>query len=195
MPTYVVFLGPPGSGKGTQAKLAAQKFGLPQISTGDLFRALQTQETEFAKKVRQIMDSGGLVADEDTIEMVRERLSKPDCANGAILDGFPRTLPQARALDELLDKTFQSSVVLVPVFEVSREEVIRRILDRAKKENRADDTPEVAARRFEVYSRDTEPLIDYYTAKGVVKSIDASKPIEEVTEELLPLIEGMVSKA
>lgn len=195
MATYVVFLGPPGSGKGTQAKLVAQKFGLPQISTGDLFRALRTQDTDFARKVQQIMDAGGLVPDEDTIQMVKERLAKPDCANGVILDGFPRTLPQAKALDELLDKTFQSGVKVVPVFDVSRDEVVKRILDRAKKEGRADDTPEVAAKRFEVYLKDTEPLIAYYTAKGVVKTLDASRSIDEVTQELMPLIEGAVSKA
>ena len=195
MATYVVFLGPPGSGKGTQAKLVAQKFGLPQISTGDLFRALRTQQTEFARKIGQILDSGGLVPDEDTIQMVKDRLGQPDCAKGVILDGFPRTLGQAKALDELLDKAFKSRVALVPVFDVSREEVVKRILDRAHKENRADDTPEVAAKRFEVYLKDTEPLIDYYTAKGVVKTLDASRSIEEVTADLMPLIQGAVSKA
>jgi len=195
MATYVVFLGPPGSGKGTQAKLVAQKFGLPQISTGDLFRALRTQQTEFARKIGQILDSGGLVPDEDTIQMVKDRLGQPDCAKGVILDGFPRTLGQAKALDELLDKAFKSRVALVPVFDVSREEVVKRILDRAHKENRADDTPEVAAKRFEVYLKDTEPLIAYYTAKGVVKTLDASRSIEEVTADLMPLIQGAVSKA
>jgi len=195
MATYVVFLGPPGSGKGTQAKLIAQKYGLPQISTGDLFRALRTQQTDFARKIGQILDSGGLVPDEDTIELVKNRLSEPDCAKGVILDGFPRTVVQAEALDNLLKTTFNSSVTLVPVFEVSREEVVRRILDRAKKENRADDTPEVANTRFEVYLKSTEPLINYYKSKGVVVSLDASRSIEEVNAELVPLIEGMLSKA
>lgn len=195
MPTYVVFLGPPGSGKGTQAKMAAQKFGLPQVSTGDLFRALRTQDSDFARKIGQILDSGGLVPDEDTIEMVRERLSKPDCAKGVILDGFPRTVVQAKALDDLLAKSFNSSVRLVPVFEVNREEIVKRIVDRASKESRADDTPEVANTRFDVYLKNTEPLIDYYKSKGVVATIDASKSIEEVSAQLDPLIEGTVSKA
>lgn len=195
MATYVVFLGPPGSGKGTQAKLIAKNYGLPQISTGDLFRALQTQDTDFARKVRQIMDAGGLVPDEDTIEMVKERLSEPDCVKGVILDGFPRTVVQARALDDLLKNTFNSSVRLVPVFDVSREEVVRRILERSKAEGRTDDTPEVANKRFEVYLKNTEPLIAYYTNKGVVVTIDASRSIEEVSAELVPLIEGTVSKA
>jgi adenylate kinase len=195
MPTYVVFLGPPGSGKGTQAKLISGDFNLPQISTGDLFRALRTQETEFAKKIGQILDSGGLVPDEDTIEMVRERLAKPDCAAGAILDGFPRTVVQAQALDELLAKAFKSGVAVVPVFEVNREEVVRRILDRASKDGRADDTPEVANKRFEVYLENTEPLIKYYESKGLVVRIDASRPIEEVTAQLRPLIAEKAGKA
>ena len=191
----IILLGPPGAGKGTQAKLVSQKYGLPQVSTGDLFRALRTQDTDFARKIGQILDSGGLVPDEDTIQMVKDRLAQPDCAKGVILDGFPRTLGQAKALDELLEKAFKSRVELVPVFEVSREEVVKRILDRAKKENRADDTPEVAAKRFEVYLKDTEPLINYYTAKGVVKTLDASRSIEEVTAELMPIIGEAVDKA
>lgn len=195
MPTYIVLLGPPGSGKGTQAKLIAKQFGLPQISTGDLFRALQTQDTDFARKVRKIMDEGGLVPDADTIEMVKARLAEPDCKKGAMLDGFPRTVVQAQALDKLLADTFKSSVGLVPVFHVSREEIIRRILKRAADEGRADDTPEVAEKRYEVYRANTEPLIEYYTAKGLVVTLDASRTIDEVAAQLMPLVEKKLSKA
>jgi adenylate kinase len=195
MPTYIVLLGPPGSGKGTQAKLVSKKFGLPQISTGDLFRALQTQDTDFARKVRKIMDDGGLVPDADTVEMVKTRLAEADCRQGAILDGFPRTVVQAQALDNLLADAFGSAVALVPVFDVGREETVRRILDRAKKEGRADDTPEVAERRYAVYLKDTEPLIDYYAAKGLVVTIDAGKTIDDVAAQLMSVIEGRLNKA
>jgi adenylate kinase len=195
MPLYIVLLGPPGSGKGTQAKIVSDKFGLPHVSTGDLFRAMQIQDTPLAGKVRETMDRGGLVSDDLTIEMVKDRLSQPDCHRGVLLDGFPRTVVQAEALDGLLSDAFESGVALAVLFEVNREATINRILRRAKQEARADDSPDVVEKRFEVYRQNTEPLIKYYRDKGLLEAVDASKDVKAVTAQVTPLIEQRLSRA
>src|SRR5687768_14639669 len=130
MPTYIVLLGPPGAGKGTQAKIICDQLGIPQVSTGDLFRAMKTQDTPFARKVQEIMARGSLVPDEATIQMVKDRLHEADCANGAVLDGFPRTAAQADALEQMLTDEFKSTVSLVPFFQISLKEAVRRISGR-----------------------------------------------------------------
>lgn len=190
MSTYIVLLGPPGSGKGTQAKILEEKLGLPHVSTGDLFRAMKSLDTPLARRVQDTMAQGGLISDEITIEMVKDRLSQPDCNNGAILDGFPRTLGQAEALDELLGQTFGSKVSLAPLFDVNTTEAIRRIMGRSKQQSRDDDRKEVAETRSQIYLRKTAPVIDFYEAKGVLVRLDASGSIQVVTETLLNAITG-----
>lgn len=193
MATYIVLLGPPGSGKGTQAKLIAERFGLPQVSTGDLFRAMKSSDTPLARKVQEIMAQGHLVSDDVTIEVVKERLSRDDCKQGATLDGFPRTRVQADALEHLLESTFQSHVAIAPLFEVEREETIRRIMGRAVQQGRQDDSLQVAEKRYEVYIADTAPLIDYYSNKGVLVRIDGNQPVEKVASDLMAAIEKKVN--
>ena len=201
----MVFCGPPGAGKGTIAKLAKDYYGIPHISTGDLFRDNIKNETALGLKVKSILASGGLVPDSITIEMVRNRLAEPDCNKGFILDGFPRTIPQADALAEMTD------LDAVIDFQLSREEVVKRLSGRrlcpstgrsyhiifnppkvAGKDDetgedliqRPDDREEAIVHRLEVYDEQTAPLIDYYTKKGLIKEIDASPKPSEVFELL-----------
>jgi len=195
MATYIVLLGPPGSGKGTQAKLVAAKFGLPQVSTGDLFRAMKAQDTPLARKVQETMALGHLISDEITIDVVKERLSRDDCRSGATLDGFPRTLVQADALENLLEDAFKSRVSIVPLFEVDRDETVRRISGRAEQEGRQDDSLEVAQERYRIYVEETAKLIDYYAEKGVLVRIDGSRPIADVTADLMAAIEKRIQAA
>ncbi len=203
----LVLVGPPGAGKGTQAEFIAAHLAVPKISTGDIFRANVGQGTPLGQEARRYMDAGQLVPDEVTINMVRERLAEPDAADGFLLDGFPRTLPQAAALDKLLaDLGTQLDLVLELV--VDEDEVVRRLsgrrqcrgcgkiwhiefdppsregsCDRCGGElyQRDDDKPEVIAERLRVYARDTSPLVDYYGAQGKLVGIDATGPVEDVT--------------
>ena len=201
----MVFLGPPGAGKGTIAALAKDYFNIPHISTGDLFRSNIKNETELGLKVKSILASGGLVPDSVTIEMVRNRIAEPDCEKGFILDGFPRTIPQADALAEM------TGLDAVVNFDISKKEVVKRLSGRRmcpstgriyhivfnppKVENkddetgedliqRPDDKEEAIVNRLEVYTAQTEPLIEYYRGKGLLKDIDASVKPSEVFELL-----------
>ncbi|GIH12210.1 adenylate kinase [Rugosimonospora africana] len=203
----LVLVGPPGAGKGTQAEFIAAHLAVPKISTGDIFRANVGQGTPLGVEAKRYMDAGQLVPDEVTINMVRERLAEPDAGDGFLLDGFPRTLPQAAALDKLLaDLGTQLDLVLELV--VDDDEVIRRLsgrrqcrgcgkiwhvefdapsqeaaCDRCGGElyQRDDDKPHVIAERLKVYSRDTAPLVDYYGAQNKLVGIDATGPVEDVT--------------
>jgi adenylate kinase len=203
----LVLVGPPGAGKGTQAEFIAAHLAVPKISTGDIFRANVSQGTPLGVEAKRYMDSGNLVPDEVTINMVRERLAEPDAADGFLLDGFPRTLPQAAALDKLLaDLGTQLDLVLELV--VDEDEVVRRlsgrrqcrgcgkiwhiefdspsqeaVCDRCGGElyQRDDDKPEVIAERLKVYARDTAPLADYYGAQSKLVGIDATGPVEDIT--------------
>jgi adenylate kinase len=203
----IVLVGPPGAGKGTQAEYIAAHLSVPKISTGDIFRGNVAQGTPLGVEAKRYMDAGQLVPDEVTINMVRERLAEPDATDGFLLDGFPRTLPQAAALDKLLaDLGTQLDLVLELV--VDDDEVIRRLsgrrqcrgcgkiwhveFDATSREGvcdrcggelyqRDDDKPEVIAERLKVYSRDTAPLVDYYGAQGKLVGIDATGPVEDVT--------------
>ena len=202
-----LIVGPPGVGKGTQAARISEAFGIPTISTGDIFRSNVAQGTPLGVEAKRYMDAGQLVPDEVTINMVRERLAEADAADGFLLDGFPRTVPQAAALDKMLaDLGTQLDLVLELV--VDDDEVIRRLsgrrqcrgcgkiwhveFDATSKEGvcdrcggqlyqRDDDKPEVIAERLRVYSRDTAPLVDYYGAQGKLVGIDATGPVEDVT--------------
>ncbi|TCK05138.1 adenylate kinase [Phorcysia thermohydrogeniphila] len=176
----VVFLGPPGAGKGTQAVRIAEKYNVPHISTGDILRAAVKEGTELGKLAKSYMDRGELVPDEVIIGIIRERLSQPDVKErGFILDGFPRTIAQAEALDELL-KELQLPLDKVIYLNVDDEEIVKRLLARG----RADDTEDVIRNRLKVYREQTAPLVDYYTEKGLLVEICGVGEIEEITKKI-----------
>ena len=184
---FVILLGAPGAGKGTQAKLLQEALGLPQVSTGDLFRDNMKNETELGKLARAYMDRGQLVPDEVTVAMVRDRLSQPDCEYGAILDGFPRTLAQAEALDSLLAE-FGGHINVVPSIVVPQEVLVERLLKRAIVEGRADDNEETIRTRMRVYEQQTIPLLGYYGQKGLVVAVNGQQTIEDVQRDLIQVI-------
>ncbi|MFN2106142.1 MAG: adenylate kinase [Candidatus Promineifilaceae bacterium] len=185
---FIILVGPPGAGKGTQAKLLQERFDLPQVSTGDLFRYNLQNETDLGKLARTYMDRGELVPDEVTVAMVKARLSQDDCAGGAILDGFPRTLAQAEALDELL-ADLGGKIDVVPSIEVPQDVLVERLLKRAILEGRADDNEETIRTRMQVYEDQTKPLLDYYGEKGLVVPVDGQQAIDEVQEDLVKVID------
>jgi adenylate kinase len=192
MPTYIVLLGPPGAGKGTQAKRIAERLNIPHVSTGDLFRAMKTLDTPLAKRVQEIMARGDLVDDQTTVEIVEDRLSQPDCSErGAILDGFPRNVDQAEALKKLLADR-NTGVTLALLIDVPKEVTIQRITGRARREGRKDDTPEVAERRYQVYLGETEPLVEYYDQQALLRRINGDQTIDEVTADLVKTIQQAV---
>lgn len=178
----LLFVGPPGAGKGTQAARVADKLGIAHVSTGDMFRALD-DSTDLGRRVNEIMESGGYVSDGIVIEMLEARIAADDAARGYILDGFPRTVPQAEALDDFLGDDGLDAVVL---FEIDTDEVVTRMLDRG----RADDTEETIRTRLEVYTEQTEPLIGRYEARGLVRRVDAEGEIDEITGRVLSVLEA-----
>ncbi len=208
--TYIVMLGPPGAGKGTQAKIIAEELGLVHVSTGDLFRENLSNETDLGRLAASFMNKGELVPDDVTIAMVEERLSREDCKKGAVLDGFPRTPAQAEALDALLEK-IGGKVDLVPFIKVPNETLIERLsgrwmsksgrvyhalynppkvrwiddVDGTELYQREDDKPETVAHRIEVYYLQTSPLIDYYQSAGSLVEIDGTQEIDQVTQDIL----------
>lgn len=212
----IVFLGPPGAGKGTQAKILIERYGIPQISTGDMLREHRAKGTELGKKAQEYMDKGQLVPDEIILGMVKERLSQPDCAKGFILDGFPRTVAQAEALDKILSemgKKLDFALALV----VPDDLLVERLTGRRTCKScgmmfhvkykppkvdgkcdacggelyqRPDDNEETVRNRLKVYHESTAPLIDYYKGKGILKEIDGSKSIDQITGQLIQIIEG-----
>ena len=191
----IIMLGAPGAGKGTQAKFISEKFGIPQISTGDIFRANIKNQTELGNKAKSYIDQGLLVPDELTLDLVTDRLSKDDCKNGYILDGFPRTLNQANALTDALKKQGTSIDIAIDI-EVKDEDIIRRMSGRRVCPKcgatyhvqyniiRADDQPETVKKRLEVYHKQTQPLIEYYQEAGTLRTFDGMKPMEEVFSEI-----------
>ncbi|RPI31933.1 MAG: adenylate kinase [Chloroflexota bacterium] len=211
MPVYIVLLGPPGAGKGTQAQIVSETLGLPHISSGDIFRENLKNKTELGKLAEGFMTRGELVPDDVTIAMIRERLARPDCKPGALLDGFPRTPAQAEALATMLAE-FQGQVEAVPYIKVQEDVLIERLTGRwtcraqghifhekynpprepgrcdydgSELYQRDDDKAETVTRRIRVYMEQTEPLIDYYRQRGLLVEVDGTKPINEVTAELL----------
>jgi len=176
-------LGAPGAGKGTQAKRLAAALRIPAISTGDIFRANISQQTELGLKVQMILRGGGLVPDEVTNDMVRDRIGQSDCAEGFILDGYPRTLAQVDALDRML-KAFETQLDRVVELTVDIDEVVRRLHQRAVEEGRDDDKPEVIRRRQEVYQQDTAPLVDVYSERGLLAKVDGMGAVDHVTARI-----------
>ena len=212
----IIMLGAPGAGKGTQAKQIADKYAIPHISTGDIFRANIKGGTELGKKAKAYMDAGALVPDELVCELVVDRIHQDDCKNGFILDGFPRTIPQAEALTEALLKDGESMDLAVDI-DVPDENIIRRMSGRraclncgatyhivnipTKKEGicdrcgseivlRDDDKPETVKTRLLVYHDQTQPLIDYYKGQNILKTVDGTQPMDTVFNQIVALIEG-----
>jgi adenylate kinase len=184
MPLDVLILGPPGAGKGTQGKLVAAEEGIPHINTGDMFRAECAAGSELGQRVRAVLDDGDLVPDDVTIEVVRGRLGQDDTAGGFVLDGFPRTLTQAEALDRVLAELDRGELCAVLDFQVSDEIALQRLLGRARVEGRSDDTPDKIQHRLDVYHEQTEPLVDYYRTRGLLVGIHADRTVEEVFAEV-----------
>ena len=210
----LIMLGAPGAGKGTQAKKIADKYQIPHISTGDIFRANIKNGTELGKKAKAYMDQGALVPDELVVDLVADRVKQDDCEKGYVLDGFPRTIPQAESLDEVLASMGQSIDFAIDV-EVPDEHIVRRMSGRracvgcgatyhvvhapAKKEGicdrcgealilRDDDKPETVTKRLSVYHEQTQPLIDYYKKKGCLAGVDGTKDMEAVFEDICRII-------
>ncbi|WP_225844091.1 adenylate kinase [Streptomyces albus] len=208
----IVLVGPPGAGKGTQAAFLARNLAIPHIATGDLFRANMSQGTDLGRKAKEYMSAGQLVPDEITIGMAKDRMAQPDAANGFLLDGFPRNIAQAQALDAYLDETGRQLDAVLDL-EVPEDEVVRRIAGRRICRNdsshvfhveykapategvcdvcggelyqREDDREETVRKRLEVYHSETEPIIDHYKAQGLVTTISALGAVEEVTERAM----------
>ncbi|MFP5331882.1 MAG: adenylate kinase [Acidimicrobiia bacterium] len=176
----LLFVGPPGAGKGTQAERVAKELGIAHVSTGDMFRALD-DTSELGRRVKDIMESGGYVSDDIVIEMLEARIASDDARDGYILDGFPRTVPQAEALDEFLGDHGLDAVV---VFDIDTDVVVRRMLDRG----RADDTEETIRTRLEVYAEQTEPLIGRYEARGLVRRVNAEGEVDDITQRVLDVL-------
>jgi adenylate kinase len=210
----LIFLGPPGAGKGTQSKRVAVRCGVPHLSTGDMFRDAVTRDTPLGRIARPIMERGELVPDDLVMKMVEERLTRPDCIGGFVFDGFPRTLPQAEQLDKILEARGFGKPQVVD-FCVSPEELVKRLSgrwmcsvggeiynvhdappkvpgvcdrDSGKLVQRADDRPEAVKERLAVYERQTKPLTEYYRRHGVLDVLDAAKPVEEVHRALEKLV-------
>lgn len=218
MAVYVVLLGPPGAGKGTQAEKISEVFHLTHVSTGDLFRENIRENTELGKKAVEYTNKGLLVPDSVTIAMVEDRLKKDDCQNGVLLDGFPRTIKQAEALDEMLEKSFNSRVNIVPCIDVDKDALVNRICGRRMCKNghvfhvvtkpskqegicdvcgeelyqRADDSEETVKTRLNAYEESTAKLIDYYGSKGVLCRIDGNGAIDKVSKDILAAVEKVI---
>lgn len=180
--TRLIFLGPPGAGKGTQAKLLAEQLKIPHISTGEILRSAVAQGTPLGHKAKEYMDKGELVPDELLLDLVRERLNQPDAQTGWILDGFPRNVSQASFLDDLLQELNQSCECVN--LEVPDEVVVTRMLGRG----RQDDTPEAIRTRLDVYRKDTAPLINFYRDRSTLRAINGDRSLEDVTESLKQLV-------
>lgn len=210
----IIMLGAPGAGKGTQAKMIAEKYGVPHISTGDIFRANIKNQTELGMEAKKYMDEGKLVPDELTVKILLDRVAKEDCANGYVLDGFPRTIPQAEVLTEALEKLNDAVDYAIDV-DVPDENIVKRMSGRRacvncgatyhivhippKTENicdkcgselilRDDDKPETVLNRLKVYHDQTQPLIDYYTEKGILRTVDGTKDMKDVFEDIVKIL-------
>jgi len=178
-----LIVGPQGSGKGTQGVLVAEAFGVPSVSTGDVFRENISGDTELGRRVQAIVESGELVPDDLTCELVRDRLSQPDAARGFLLDGFPRNRAQVDDLDEFLASRGESLDAVIEL-SVPREESIARLRQRAIDQGRTDDTEEVIANRLAIYERETAPILEVYREHGLVVEIDGVGTLDEVTERI-----------
>jgi adenylate kinase len=185
----LILMGPPGAGKGTQAKVVAERLGIPAISTGDIFRANVSQQTPLGVEAKRYMDAGDYVPDEVTNAMVRSRVAEPDAAPGFLLDGYPRTVAQVEELDAMLADSGQS-IDAVVVLTVDRDEVVQRLLKRAEIEGRADDTEDVIRRRQEIYTEQTAPLIEVYAGRDLLIEVDGMGSVDDVSARVLAALDS-----
>jgi adenylate kinase len=185
----LLIMGPPGAGKGTQAKRIAEHYGIPAISTGDIFRAMKTSDTPLARQVRAIMESGGYVSDEITNEIVKDRLAQSDCAAGFLLDGYPRTLQQVQTLDDYLAETERPLDAVISLL-ADIDEVVARLLKRAEIDGRSDDNEETIRVRLQVYAEQTEPLLEVYRSRDTLVEVDGLGPIDEVSERVFAALDA-----
>ena len=184
----LLIMGPPGAGKGTQAIKIAEHYGIPAISTGDIFRALQTADTPLARQLRAIMESGGYVSDEITNEIVADRLAQPDCDSGFLLDGYPRTLQQVQTLDDYLAETNRPIDAVISLL-ADTEEVVARLLRRAEIDGRADDNEETIRVRLQVYADQTAPLLEVYRSRGLLVEVNGLGEIDEVSDRIFAALD------
>jgi adenylate kinase len=184
----VLLLGPQGSGKGTQAKRIAAEYAIPHIATGDILRGAIATATPLGLQVKPIVERGELVSDALMTALIRERLEADDAGGGFVLDGFPRTLPQAEALDSML-REIDRELSIVFELQIDDDVCVGRLMNRAEEEGRTDDTPEVIARRLELYHAETEPLVEHYRAQGIVVGIHADATVNEVFAEIQQALE------
>jgi adenylate kinase len=189
----ILILGPQGSGKGTQAKRISAEYGVPHVASGEMFRAAIAKRTPLGQEVEPILAAGALVPDELTIGLIRERLGEEDARPGFVLDGFPRNMAQAEALDSLLDE-IERPLSVVLEFQIADEICIERLLRRAQHEARPDDTPEVIAKRLEIYHEETKPLVHHYLATGRVVGIHAGGSVNEVWKEIQEALEQTLDR-
>ena len=184
----LLIMGPPGAGKGTQALRIAEHYGIPAISTGDIFRAMKHSDTPLARQVRTIMESGGYVSDEITNDIVKDRLAQGDCVTGFLLDGYPRTLQQVQTLDDYLAETDRPLHAVISLL-ADVEEVVARLLKRAAIDGRPDDNEETIRVRLQVYAEQTEPLLDLYRSRGMLVEVDGLGHIDEVSERVFAALD------
>ena len=183
----IVLLGPPGSGKGTQAELLVEELKLPHISTGELLRSAAKAGTELGKKAKQVTDRGELVSDEIMLGLITERLSRDDANSGFILDGYPRNITQAKALDEILERQGQPMVEVLHI-DLDADLVVQRIAGRAAQEHRSDDVEEVVRNRLRIYTEQTAPVVDYYASRGVLSRVLGKGTAEEVFQRIMSVL-------
>jgi adenylate kinase len=186
----LILMGPPGAGKGTQAAFVADHFGVPAISTGDIFRANVSEGTPLGLEAKRYMDAGDYVPDEVTNKMVRNRIDEPDAAGGFLLDGYPRTLAQVEELDGMIAHTGHRLEAVV-VLTVDQDEIVQRLLQRARVAGRTDDTEDVIRRRQEVYAEQTEPLIEVYRGRGICHEVDGMGAVDEVTQRIFAALDAV----
>jgi len=186
----LILMGPPGAGKGTQARFVADHFGIPAIATGDIFRANVSQGTPLGLEAKRYMDAGEYVPDEVTNRMVRNRIDEDDAAPGFLLDGYPRTLAQVTELDGMIEFTGHRLDAVV-VLTVDSEELVQRLLQRAQTDGRTDDTEDVIRRRQEVYLEQTEPLIEVYRERGILVEVDGMGEVDEVTARIFAALDAI----
>jgi adenylate kinase len=186
----LLLLGPPGAGKGTQAERISADYGLLEISTGEMLREAMTAESELGRRVKPIYERGELVPDDLVVALIRERLGQGGTNGGFVLDGFPRTIAQAEALDVMLEEMGRELEAVLE-FQLGEEEAFRRLLGRAEEQGRTDDTPDVIRRRITVYREQTEPLVAYYLGRGILVGIDADRTVDEVYAQIEEVIQQL----
>ncbi|TDO49310.1 adenylate kinase [Kribbella sp. VKM Ac-2527] len=189
----MLLMGPPGAGKGTQAKVLAERLGIPAVSTGDIFRQNVKEETELGLEAKRYMDAGNYVPDEITNAMVRDRLSEADAGDGFLLDGYPRTLPQVDTLDEILAEHGHQLHAVVALI-ADTDVLVERMLKRARTDGRTDDSEEVIRHRQDVYAAETKPLLQVYAQRGILVEVDGVGEIDEVSERVLTLLKSVTDE-